>query len=94
MDNRLVKIQVVFNPDDPDQLNQYNFAAKRKNMSGYLKRLIQRDIDQSLFQFVNDNNESIRHDVPSIESETVRQISQLKQHEEQQEELFSFDGFI
>lgn len=38
-------IQVAFNVLDPDQLQQYEHVRERPNQSGYLKRLIQRDID-------------------------------------------------
>lgn len=38
-------IQVAFNVLDPDQLQQYEHVRLRPNQSGYLKRLIQRDID-------------------------------------------------
>lgn len=38
-------IQVAFNVRDPDQLQQYEYVRTRPNQSGFLKRLIQRDID-------------------------------------------------
>jgi len=38
---------VSFNLEDPDQLELYQFAAKRKNFSAYIKRLIQKDITGS-----------------------------------------------
>lgn len=38
-------IQVAFNVLDPDQLQQYEHVMLRPNKSGFLKRLIQRDID-------------------------------------------------
>ncbi|WP_342576544.1 hypothetical protein [Paenibacillus sp. FSL M8-0142] len=38
-------IQVAFNVLDPDQLQLYNHVQERPNKSGYLKRLIQRDVD-------------------------------------------------
>ncbi|OIB04844.1 hypothetical protein AK95_14605 [Paenibacillus sp. LC231] len=38
-------IQVAFNVLDPDQLQQYEHVRLRPNQSGFLKRLIQRDID-------------------------------------------------
>ncbi|MCJ8010133.1 hypothetical protein MUG84_00060 [Paenibacillus sp. KQZ6P-2] len=37
--------QVVFNLDDPDQIRLHKHLSERRNKSGYLKRLIQRDID-------------------------------------------------
>jgi hypothetical protein len=37
--------QAVFNLDDPDQLRLHQHLLKRKNKSGYMKRLIQRDMD-------------------------------------------------
>ena len=40
-------IQVAFNVLDPDQLQQYEHVRLRPNQSGFLKRLIQRDIDGS-----------------------------------------------
>lgn len=38
---------VSFNLLDPDQLKLYEHAMKRKNFSAYIKRLIQRDIDNA-----------------------------------------------
>ncbi|MFC5528456.1 hypothetical protein [Cohnella yongneupensis] len=39
-------IQVVFNITDPDQLRQYRHASSKSNQSGYIKRLIDRDMDR------------------------------------------------
>lgn len=36
---------VAFNILDPDQLLLYEHVCKRKNISAYIKRLIQRDIE-------------------------------------------------
>lgn len=36
---------VTFNLCDPDQQVLFNFAMQRKNFSGYVKRLIQRDFE-------------------------------------------------
>lgn len=41
----MVRAGVVFNTDDPDQALMWKHAKKRTNFSGYIKRLIQRDID-------------------------------------------------
>ena len=38
-------IQVAFNVLDPDQQQLYDYVRQRPNSSGYVKRLIQRDID-------------------------------------------------
>ncbi len=38
-------IQVCFNQADPDQAAMLAWVRSRKNRSGYLKRLIQRDMD-------------------------------------------------
>lgn len=43
--SNLKRIQVVFNTDDPDQLRLYQHVERRPNHSGYVKRLIQRDMD-------------------------------------------------
>ncbi|MBO2943604.1 hypothetical protein JJQ72_06380 [Paenibacillus sp. F411] len=43
-------IQVAFNILDPDQLQLYDHVQERPNKSGYLKRLIQRDVDSALPQ--------------------------------------------
>ncbi|GGE62101.1 hypothetical protein [Priestia taiwanensis] len=40
---RMVKKTVVFNMEDPDQILLHEHANERKNFSGYVKRLIQRD---------------------------------------------------
>ena len=36
---------VAFNMNDPDQSKLFEYAAKRPNFSGYIKRLIQRDME-------------------------------------------------
>lgn len=36
---------VTFNLSDPDQRLLFSFAMQRKNFSGYVKRLIQRDLE-------------------------------------------------
>lgn len=36
---------VAFNELDPDQKNLWEHASKRPNFSGYIKRLIQRDME-------------------------------------------------
>lgn len=36
---------VAFNPKDPDQEKMLKHAGKRTNFSGYVKRLIQRDME-------------------------------------------------
>ena len=41
------RVQVVFNIADPDQKELYQRVIDRKNQSAYMKRLIQRDIDQA-----------------------------------------------
>lgn len=41
------RVQVVFNIADPDQKLLYQRVIERKNQSAYMKRLIQRDIDQA-----------------------------------------------
>lgn len=41
------RVQVVFNIADPDQKELYQRVIERKNQSAYMKRLIQRDIDQA-----------------------------------------------
>lgn len=44
-DKSMEIIQVVFNTLDPDQQQLFRHAAGRTNRSGYIKRLIQRDMD-------------------------------------------------
>ncbi|OAB48444.1 hypothetical protein [Paenibacillus antarcticus] len=39
-------VQVAFNILDPDQREFYEYVQRRPNQSGFIKRLIQRDIDQ------------------------------------------------
>ncbi|MGF7046415.1 hypothetical protein J2T13_000891 [Paenibacillus sp. DS2015] len=39
-------VQVAFNILDPDQRAFYEYVQLRPNQSGFIKRLIQRDIDQ------------------------------------------------
>jgi hypothetical protein len=43
--NQIIRKPVAFNLSDPDQLALYNHAMKRTNFSGYIKRLIQRDME-------------------------------------------------
>jgi hypothetical protein len=38
---------VTFNADDPDQKELLKHALSRKNFSGYIKRLIQRDYEKT-----------------------------------------------
>ena len=38
---------VAFNSDDPDQKAMLEHASTRTNFSGYVKRLIQRDMETS-----------------------------------------------
>lgn len=43
---KLIKnIPVSFNLLDPDQKEMYEYVSRRTNKSGYLKRLIQRDME-------------------------------------------------
>lgn len=42
---KMVRAGVVFNVDDPDQRKLWKHAKKRPNFSGYVKRLIQRDME-------------------------------------------------
>lgn len=39
---------VTFNVLDPDQKELFEHAMQRKNFSGYVKRLIQRDLERKL----------------------------------------------
>jgi hypothetical protein len=45
MGKQIKIVQVAFNVLDPDQLQQYEHVRRRPNQSGYLKRLVQRDMD-------------------------------------------------
>ncbi|WP_345242519.1 hypothetical protein [Pontibacillus salipaludis] len=42
-----IRRSVSFNSEDPDQKALLDHASKRKNFSGYVKRLIQRDMERS-----------------------------------------------
>jgi len=44
---KIVRKPVAFNADDPDQAAMLEHAAQRPNFSGYIKRLIQRDMEGS-----------------------------------------------
>ena len=44
---QIVRKPVAFNRDDPDQAAMLEHAAQRPNFSGYVKRLIQRDMEGS-----------------------------------------------
>lgn len=41
----IVRKPVAFNLTDPDQAKMLEHAGKRQNFSGYIKRLIQRDME-------------------------------------------------
>jgi hypothetical protein len=41
----IVRKPVAFNIADPDQARMLEHAARRPNFSGYIKRLIQRDME-------------------------------------------------
>lgn len=45
MAKQISKVPVCFNVLDPDQLAMWEWVCSRRNRSGYLKRLIQRDMD-------------------------------------------------
>lgn len=45
MSKRLFTVQVIFNLDDPYQAKLCNHVTSQHNRSSYIKRLIQRDID-------------------------------------------------
>ena len=45
MAKEIVVKSVAFNVQDPDQLQMLQHANKRPNFSGYIKRLIQRDME-------------------------------------------------
>lgn len=45
MGKQIEKVPVCFNVLDPDQAAMLDWVKTRKNRSGYLKRLIQRDMD-------------------------------------------------
>ncbi|GIP25494.1 hypothetical protein J23TS9_06240 [Paenibacillus sp. J23TS9] len=49
MPKQIVRIQVTFNVLDPDQQRLYEHVYGKINSSGYLKRLIQRDLDGVMF---------------------------------------------
>lgn len=45
MAKKINKIPVCLNMLDPDQARMYEWVCSRPNRSGYLKRLIQRDME-------------------------------------------------
>jgi hypothetical protein len=45
MAKKINKIPVCLNMLDPDQAKMYEWVCSRPNRSGYLKRLIQRDME-------------------------------------------------
>lgn len=47
---------VTFNLLDPDQVKLFEHASKRQNFSGYVKRLIQRDLEGKLIANQNGGN--------------------------------------
>jgi hypothetical protein len=47
MGNQLKRVQTVFNLSDSDNKKMYEHVSAKPNSSGYIKRLIQRDMDQS-----------------------------------------------
>ncbi|MEC0239435.1 hypothetical protein P4H66_06145 [Paenibacillus dokdonensis] len=49
MAKQIERIQVAFNVLDPDQQRLYEHVYGKINSSGYLKRLIQRDLDSVMF---------------------------------------------
>ncbi|MED4978755.1 hypothetical protein P9726_03350 [Geobacillus stearothermophilus] len=56
----IVRKPVAFNLDDPDQKELYDHAMKRTNFSAYIKRLIQRDME---------NGNAPRMSAPSLSHE-------------------------
>ena len=46
--HEMVSKAVTFNILDPDQKEMFEHAMQRKNFSGYVKRLIQRDLERKL----------------------------------------------
>lgn len=49
MAKQIERIQVTFNVLDPDQQRLYDYVYGKTNSSGYLKRLIQREMDGIMF---------------------------------------------
>ncbi|ACT00239.1 hypothetical protein [Paenibacillus sp. JDR-2] len=45
MAKKINKVPVCFNMLDPDQAKMHEWVCSRPNRSGYLKRLIQRDME-------------------------------------------------
>jgi hypothetical protein len=45
LDKNITTKGVSFNLADPDQISLFEHAKKRPNFSGYVKRLIQRDLE-------------------------------------------------
>lgn len=51
-------LAVSFNLLDPDQIKLFEHATRRTNVSAYLKRLIQRDLDRELRENYKSNTDS------------------------------------
>lgn len=49
MAKQIERIQVTFNVLDPDQQRLYEYVYGKTNSSGFLKRLIQRELDGIMF---------------------------------------------
>jgi hypothetical protein len=95
MDKETKKIvQVVFNHNDPDQRKQYEFVLKRNNMSGYLKRLIQRDMDFLTFETRDISTFTNRVEEPELERVDYQSFEPTQIEECVEENEVSFMGFI
>lgn len=63
----MVRIQVAFNLDDPDQRRMYEHVLQRTNHSAYVKRLIQRDLEGGIFKWSTqaDQTDSVAAEEPA-----------------------------
>lgn len=62
MDKRLKVIQVVFNLADPFQEQLYQHVLRHSNQSGYVKRIIQRDMDSVVIPVVVHRGNNLEFD--------------------------------
>jgi hypothetical protein len=62
-------VQVAFNVLDADQQELYNHVRIKNNQSGFIKRLIQRDIDNGFLAQTNHHSVQINHQSVQLDSE-------------------------
>jgi hypothetical protein len=66
-------VQVAFNVLDADQQELYNYVRIKNNQSGFIKRLIQRDIDNGFS--VQMNQHSVQTESKTVQMDSVADFS-------------------